>query len=349
MADAAPAAAGSETAGQTGFSDALVSAEAWCLLLVQKHLDPPGRLALYRTNRACRLCVVEASQQATITLLAYGGLPEAAWERRLASAAPDLAARGLPAGQQRETRLFLRLPTHIEPALQAVLAMAPEARRCVTALEIRAYDYSADQSAEPHTAWLQAMPAAFTNLRVLRLQHMCGRLPDPALLPHLGDLHVTLWVGSDLQQNTATITDSLSARCASIAPYTPQLTSLTIWQEGSLLSVLQWPQIINTGSPSLTHFSTNSGLVDDYLPLLLKHAPGLEHMCCNTDGLTRDFSGSTWDVKRITLPYRMFSAVNLALLPHSSNGVDVSPSEGCSTVDIDVPVASREVSIPTHM
>lgn len=270
-------------------------------------LDSRARLAFYRASRDCRLSVVEASEQATVTLLMYGGIPEAVWQQRLASAEPDLITRGL---SQRSTKLVLRSPTHNAAALEHTLKIAPAAGRAVTELVLRAYDYSpqpvpqqADRAAvvhTTHTKWLRDMPAAFPHLRTLHLHHICGCLPDPALMPLLRGLHVTIRGRSEDREPPPQFESKLRAKCVSIARYVPQLTSLNIDEYKSELHRQDWGRIFSTVSHTLTEFSTSSSWRNEYIPLLVQYAPALKHVACEVWQVFDGFSGASWAVERYT-------------------------------------------------
>ncbi len=287
-------------------------------------------------SKACRLCVLEAAQKVTFTLLSYSGMGEAAWQKRLAAAEADLCARGRSSDGRRSTKLLLHFPTHNTAALLSALGLSPAAREAVTELELRERENGEAQSADLHTAWLRVMPAAFPTLHTLRLDHMCGRLPSPALLPHLRVLHVVL---RDRQPQ-----DNHAAKCASIGPYLPQLTILSVWEGMHGYPSIKWASILTSAAPALTHFSTNSSKSHQYIPLLLKHAPQLQHLTGCVCVTSSNLSGDSWAVKSISLKHGDLDLGGAALLPQSPHAVTLCAAEPARTLRLEAHLDGRQVS-----
>ncbi len=106
-----------EQADEPGLLEALDT--AWGLALFSA-LDPAARLAVFRTSTQCRLFAIQASEQFSVSLLAYGSLSQADWWSRQARAEGALAVRG----QGRSTALILRLPTPSPTALAGITGLS---------------------------------------------------------------------------------------------------------------------------------------------------------------------------------------------------------------------------------
>ncbi len=247
--------------------DLLASTGLWAEELIAKHLDPTSRIALFQSSAEGQQQVLQAAEHLTVTLLAYGGLSEAAWQKRLASAERALAVRG----PQRNTKLVLRLPTPNPAALHSILSMSEAAGRAVTELEVHQSPSTAALTEGVHTPWLQALPAAFPNLRTLRINRLCGCLPASAQLPHLRELHVTLCAAGE---------STISQQCQSIAPYLAQLTALDISIRG-IGWKLSWSEILTTVTTSLVSLKATVRLSDQLVESIVKFAPNLETLGCD--------------------------------------------------------------------
>ncbi len=318
-------------------------ARAWAKDLVRR-LDGPERLALYQSSRASRSLVLETAQQATVTLRARAGLGEAAWQRRLARAEQDLAERG-----PGTTTIVLRVPTPHPTALQSALSLPEPASRSVTALKVLQYDYPSTADSNTVQGAPQPWPAADTfPIRTLHLNHMCGPLPSPALLPNLRELQVHLWAGCWLTKHTAQVTRTFQVRCASIAPFLTQLESLSVMGCWHTSHVITWEAVFgSTVSTSLRQFETDirsPSQTSQIIPLLITHAPQLEQLSCplaEAGDASSATSGGTWALKRFVCRY-VREASKLASLPATPAGLTLLPA-GARGLTLEFKVHSAEV------
>ncbi len=321
--------------------DVAAIARAWAKDLVRR-LDGASRLAFYQSSRASRSLVLETAQQATVTLRARGGLSEAAWQRRVARAEQDLSERG-----PGTTTIVLRVPTPHPTALQSVLSLSEPASRSVTALKVLQYDYPSTAGSDTVQGAPQPWPAADSfPIRTLHLNHMCGPLPSPALLPHLRELQVQLWVGSTRDKYQAPIQRTLKVRCTSIAPFLTQLESLSVMGCINTSAIIAWPRVFGRQvSTSLRQFETDIHAPDQIIPLLIMHAPQLEQLSCplaEPVHATSAISGETWALKRFVCRYAR-EASELVTLPATPAGLTLLPA-GATTLEVDFELHSDEVS-----
>lgn len=287
----------------------LDEASAWALALVRRFCDPSSRRGLSQLCKACQLLVVEAAEQMTITLLAYGGLSEAAWQRRLASVAQGLAARG----EQRGAKLVLRQPTPNPAALQFILSIPEAAGRAVTELVVQQVQSHESEHDGVDTPWLSALPAAFPNLRVLRIGRLYGCLPDAALLPHLRELqvHICARVQSFNYHR-------LHEQCASIGALLVHVTTLHVTAGRNLPCVhLPWSRLFNITTHTLTHLETNGQVTGELLRALCARVPRLHHLRVGPVWDPSGPSKATWAVRELVVPAAYTTAEALASLPES--------------------------------
>ncbi len=326
-------------AGQTSLADLLATTQAWGDALLRQ-LDGPSRLQVFRVSRALQLWVLQSAPQATVTLLAYSGLSEDTWQRRLALAEQALATRG--PGQRQNTKVVLRIPTPHPTALQSTLSMAEAARQCYAALEVQQYDYPTTAGPDAAPNPLQPWPAAVPlPIHTLILKHMCGPLPSPALLPQLRELRVQFSLSSR---------GALRQRCASIAPFLPQLSSLSLERYFDR----DWSVLFGSRvSTSLKHFATDAILTDTLLQLLLKYAPQLEQLSCARVMLTPNgaFRDQTWVVRELACEewcLNYAGRAGVADLPKSPQGLTLMQGPGrlsyITVFDMDFHIVGRQVS-----
>ncbi len=343
-----------------GLHEAMATIKGWAESLIAS-LDPASRSRLYKANTACRQSVLEAAQSATVTLLAYGGQSEAAWQRRLACAEQGLVLRG----PQPNTKLVLRLPTPNPAAVQSILSVSEAAGRAVTELEVRQCQSSESRTEGVHTPWLQALPAAFPNLRTLRINRLCGCLPPPASLPHVTELDLHLIPratptpaaaaqASTEQDQPCSPAHTVHELCASIAPYLAQITTLTLSIESGRAIVplaVPWVALFTSVSHTLTHFTTSAGVSDELVRLLCEYAPQLQRLCGTLGalwtGLNEDHSGATWAVTDVQS--NCFDMLDLARLPSRPTGAAVVllPDQG-GVIRLRTLISDAEVGAHMH-
>ncbi len=323
-------------AHQTSLHQLLVSAEPWGEALYAA-LDGPSRLALAHTGPAYREWSLAAAQQATIGLLAYGGLSEAAWQRRFARAQQALALRA----QQGRTQnsLALRLATPNPAALQALLTIAGPAGSAVTELRVLQEQSNPDATPVPlnlegvRTQWLRELGRAFPNLRTLRVSRLCGCLPSPTHLPHLTELQIAFYP-AETPTGQAAAANSLAAgpepaagpsreqMIASIAPYLTQLTTVDI-------SGIGWDDFKSLFLPitttTLQRLVFGTMLDERCVELLCKYAPALEHVSCWGIHLIDDLSSKKWGVRELRTTDDFLLTDTLAKLPQSPEGLLLQP------------------------
>ncbi len=335
--------------------DVAVAAAAWALKLVTRLCDAGSRRGLSQSSKGCLQLVWEAAERMAVTLLGYGGLSEAAWQRRLDSAVQALTARGQERGAK---ALVLRLPTPNPAALQSILSIPAAAGRAVSELVVRQVQSAGADYNVVQTPWLTALPAAFCHLRVLRIDRLRGKLPDPATLPHLKELcvHVPAWsrvVGKWY---------STHEECASLAALLPQLTTLHYTTDENVVTT--WWTLFTQADPRphyehLTCFETSYELTDELVGALRTRAPGLQRLRaggCDHSKLTEQHSGATWGVQELGLPYYspwdLFSlpqSTALVLLPNKRGLVELALHVSSSEVSGPVPPAMSYCRMPQHI
>ncbi len=284
--------------------------------------------------------MLDTAEQLTVTLLSYGGLSQAAWQRRFARAEQALALRG----PQRNTKLLLRLPTPNPTAFQSILSISEAAGRAVTNLEVQQVRSSAEPHEGVHTASLRALPAAFPNLRTLRIHRLCGCLPPPGLLPHLREVDATIrpQPAGACQPHQGRTANQLFE---SIAPYLPQLTTISI----SIKSEdYDWSQLFKSTSKTLHRFRTSELASPALLRCLRTHAPALEYFLASwgAEG-AGDHSQGTWAVRELGVWFSgAVCAKHLAQLPHSPHGLMLQAVEG-PTLSLSFDMCASVVSLGT--
>ncbi len=327
---------------QASLLDVIATAQAWGVDLI-RHLDSPTRTRVFKSCRALQQFVLQSAPQATVTLLAYDGLSEAVWQRRLARAEQALITRG--PGQRRGTKVLLRIPTPHPTALQSILSMSEAASQCYAALEVQQYDYptAAGPNAAPNPP--QPWPAVVApHIHTLILNHMCGPLPSPALLPQLRELQVHVWADHRWPVDTgrAESRRRVEGYCASIAPYITQLTSLTVLDAGGAAGTNPWPALFgSTVSTSLKHISSDFSQVDQILQQLLQRAPRLERVGLSVGSVKDTFSDKTWSVTELVCHF-VYRADELVSLPSTQTELTVRAA-GTDELDIFFDVVGRQV------
>ncbi len=108
----------------------------------------------------------------------------------------------------------------------------------------------------------------------------------------------------------------------SIAPFSTQLTSLSLLDGGSNVD-FAWPLAFLPQTPShtLTHFNTNYYLEPPLLTALLDHAPALTHLSVsNIDLESQSFAHRQWCVECISTGGVDESIRDIVLLPVRASG-----------------------------
>ncbi len=304
-------------ASQAGPSllDVMASAGEWAVALIAL-LDPATRSTLSQTSTGLYQWVWEASPQATVTLLAYTGLTEEVWKQRMARAEHGLALRG----PHRSNKLVLRLPTPNPEALQPILSVSQGVGRAVTELEVHQSFSWTSPTEGVRAPWLKALPAAFPNLRTLRINRLCGCLPPPAQLPHLRDLHVTL-VEQTESRDPACTPDQI---CTSIAPYLAQITALSLLGDVPYGGLgIPWAKVFSGVTHTLTHL-TKGGIIDQSLVQLLStRAPALVRVSAES---LYPAENEIWPIRELCIDCTD-GEVHLHFLPLSLQGVTLLPDK----------------------
>lgn len=326
----------------------------WVKDLLGRHLDAPSRASLRCANWATRLWLLGLPQRPTITLVAYGGLSEAAWRRRLQLAEQTLARHGesMPA----RTALVVRLPTPNDAALHSLLGLREPSGSVVTQLDIHQLRQS-DWGWRPgplDTSWLSMCMYAFPNLSALRLNIVCGSLPAPYLAPHLRELSM------GVSRCPEPYVDELEIMSLGIGALVPQLFILKVREKPG--ANLAWDLIFPTSTTNtalttvvgittypLREFGTSGRLTGAILRGLLQLAPSLRSVSCGH--LEWGFSSgehehATWGVESLQSTWRAqyssgwFTARELAKLPQSPNGLWLQTRRGLPCVEFE---ADQEV------
>ncbi len=179
-------------------------------------------------------------------------------------------------------------------------------------------------------------------------------LTAPALGPHLTTLAPTCAVllppPSSLTNVTQILADLLNSESErwpddvhdrvldSIAPYLPQLTSLTVHIEGDLFM----HRVLTDTSHTLTSFTASCALGPELVGLLLDHCPALENIHCQTLWLDPWYDDRTWGVKRVVIDESEYNVGVQALpLPHSGQ-IEIQMD------NVDFDAIDDEVSSASH-
>ncbi len=314
-------------------------------------LGAKGRWALYQSSTGCRDWVLVGPQTATVTLTAYEGIQDAVWERQVAGAEHRLALRG----PRRGNTLVLRQPSPNQAALHSLLCITPAAGRAVSELAVLQL-----QSSEPgwegvFTPWLRALPWAFPNLTTLRIDRLCGRMPPPAMLPGLRQLHVKpVHIYFDDHPKRP---DTIANMFASIARYTPQLHSLHVGHPHKDAR-LSWHGVFDRVSTTLQRVSVAGDLCREGIQLLCQYAPALQYLSVESFHVDTDteagetaagqpaaseqVAGLTWQVCDVTVGKG--GSVRLDMLPcTTAAGLVIRRTKG-RRVECFLDLADTEVS-----
>ncbi len=272
--------------------DVLTAARGWAEDLADR-MDGPSRVAFYQASSECQQLVLDRAKKATVVLLGYSGLSEAAWQRRLARAEQRLAARSEERGPT--DRLVLRLPTASLAALESVLGMQ-EAARKVLDFEVRQVPFA---SAPSHpgldATQLLSIAQAFPNLHTLRISRLCGPLPAPALMPNLRDLQCVIRGTPEPLPGQTSLEHQI---ITSIAPFTTQISALTI-SHGESSRQLPWSTLIPAVTKTLSSLAVpNHHVSDDLVQLLCDRAPSLHRLSCVSFRLQAPHPGP-WSVRQV--------------------------------------------------
>lgn len=303
----------------------LATASAWALAVL-RHLDPRSRLNLARASRGCWLWALQSSPRRTASLLAHSGLSEPAWQARFAAVRQALADRGVAAGPGAtagSSKIVLRVPTPHPAALQAVLSLSPAGGSAVTEVEVCQNSYSVPGMSQDTAApWPNPPAPLCATLHTLTLKHMCAPLPEPSLMPSLRVLHAHLWGKAD---DEAALRRAVSARCASIGRFLPQLTAVGVYTHSMGRLRVPWDTILSsaTHTTTLTTLTTTSSNVDEMLPLIVQHAPNVQRLSCYARELDPEMSADEWGVGELVCvdSSSAILADNLATWPQSPNGL----------------------------
>ncbi len=259
---------------------------------------------LFSASRVARDFVLQAALNAELSLSLSSGTAQAEWERQLNSAAECLRKRGV--GLPTTLRLQVKDST-ISAACLAALAPALQEANAGAGVTALALSWGSCQVGAAYNELLGSTLAALPNLRSLSLDRCMGPL-DPQLLPHLTELNV---VGEDTDSN---------AFYVSVGKLVTQLTALGY--EGFEHEVRPpWQHIFTPTTTTRTLTSlTVSQLDDTLLPLLLIHAPALQHIDVEFLNIYQSYRDQQWGVKRVYIPESWGVSIECVLrLPHNEN------------------------------
>lgn len=307
----------------------------WREQFIAKHADAAVYTSLLSVSRTTRNWALQTAPKLTIQL--QGPVPGA----RAAAVMQALATRG-----DRPTTLRLIISLGTVPSIDSISgAGISELQIVSTGCLIVSTGVDAALS-----ACLQHAVSAFPYLTALHLDRPCI-LPAPKHLPRLTRLHAVV---PDHAGEPA-------AHINSIAPYTVQLTSLSVqcgWPfVGERLGMYPesyWAEVLPHTTHTLTELSTNWPLSDALISAVLGHAPALRQIAvdkisCRWDGESDVTHTATkgWGVECITVRGKV-DLNALALLPArvgsglGSNGVSLLKARTCELL-----VKSEQVS-DTH-
>ncbi len=325
--------------GQFSLLRALVSGlipDTWESDFYERQLDARSRLRLSQASKGCQAWVWGAADRATVTLRASSATSAAACATQQARAEQRLAQR---AG--RSNAVMLQMSSFSDAAVQSLLSLAPAAGSAVTELSVQlpecAWFYNG--RGPLHTPWVSQLPAAFSNLRTLRINCVRGCLPTPSLLPNLRELHLTakpVYGDESLAQCTG------SAMYASISPYLQQIHTLGI------NGIIWWEEVITTVTRTLRVLESDDHLTDVLVGLLCKQTPKLERLACGGfcfEDFTGEHAQSEWSVREFKKS--SYDAEQLAVLPRSPGGVLRLLADGGEHISIDFRIAEPEVRLST--
>ncbi len=282
------------------------------------------RCKISTTTTTTREWVLEHSSKATLSVNVYkGSIHWWLWQRRLTRIQRELGIRGdLP------TRLYICVDDTPEAAcsLTALPAFIRGWGQSITVIE-----GMLSEDCALSTVFIRCMAPAAPNLSTLALHGSTCVLPAPEHLPHL----ISLTMGR-LQHDS----------CVSIAPYLPQLTSLTLFPNAHNHTEL-FQTVFTQRSTTLTTFNTNTPLTDELLGLLLAHTPALTDLNVGPVTVQSDqYCGRVWGVKKLdtvehTLMTQRITVGSWALpyLPTCSTGTVLCVRE------YEIAITDEEVSL----
>ncbi len=256
-----------------------------------------------------------------MALRAGAGLPEAVWLRRVALAEQGLAQRGRAAGQRSKVIL------HVADMVSVSLTTTSTTKQTVTEVEVC--------GGPADSQLLSAVAAAFPHIDTLRVEHLAGVLPAPALLTQLRVLQ--LFIGDATPQDMA-------RQCASVAPYLQQITTLDFnctevsWGVPSI----HVSALIRATSTSLRCLVSKQALDDRSVAQLCKHAPNLEHITCSTIGAGPNRGQSEWNLRELVATEWIRNLHDLVRLPQSPPGLSTS------TPTLSADVVNSQVGVHMH-
>ncbi len=130
---------------------------------------------------------------------------------------------------------------------------------------------------------------------------------------------------------------ALCACLCSIAPFTTQLTSITLSGDMSPAFDFDWDLLFTAPSHTLTHFSTNTELDDTLLGILLDSAPALK--CVSVDMISLDedtHMNRTWAVETVCVESEEDGLECVRYLPKRADGGSVTVKGPCWQPEIHV-------------
>ncbi len=292
------------------------------------HLDPPGRLALFRSSRTTRGWVLEGSEKASLQL----NVSERA---RSPKQLPAVRSALITRTTSRTVLVLDQCPT-TGPGAGQIIAQLQGATACVTEVVIRALS-------TPELSTVPPFPlpcAALSHITSLQPSPCSFKLPPSKHLPQLRSLSATL-----LQCRTD---GGKKALYNSINAYLAQLVSLQLDRPAGARHQLLWSRLFTpaTTTHTLTKLSTDAPLCDQLLRLLLKHAPRLQELAALELALSESFRDEQWGLRRldITRAKTVLGSSELSLLPHRDTGrLDIV----CLDVIIDL-VSEQALNSSAH-
>ncbi len=321
--------------------------DAW-LLAFERHADAAVLLGLFQSCCAGWALALKAADTARLTIqLTEQQMQGDAWLRQLAAAQSALHKRGaLPTQVTVSTDIRDRKCSKDSvagaAAAQHLVRLLTEAGQHISTLTL--------QIARGHNQpaffgqLLQRAAAGLSNLTTLHIAGTFSVMPNPAQLPQLRAVHVTLPDAGGFAQPSEP--DFASALHSSLRAHLPTLTTLGYKGHDPVFGALWLASLLRSAkahSRSLTELITNLDLDKELLGLITKRLPELKRLTVSGVQIGPPQAGKQWGLQRLCIEplygereIGMHTLVSLLCLPQSSAG-RVCVESSCDIV-VDVTV-----------
>lgn len=342
----------------------------WLDEFVAHHADATVFSGLFTSCRAGRDLVLTRAPQFTLQLKTSKNQSarSSQWSKQLAAVNSALTTRA-----QYPTTLVLTCDStpHSTSALQLIASKLTGAPQGVHKLSLVG---PAHQYSQVGGFVLKPLASALPHLTSLSLHHCTCSLPNPAHLPCLTHLTVTLPPPQDdSTSSSGTDSDSSDDSAAdlpqmvpahdlfrSVAPYTTQLTSLKLLsatetaendegvEEVADPVLYPWPLLFPAATSTLTTLSVAACLCDTLLGLLLDRVQQLALLQCHEPAMEADIHRDRqWAIESLTIvldsEYNPTLGVLTGLPRSTATPVDVEFRDGPAGSRLELIASGSEV------